>query len=130
MKTKKNKFIVLLLSISIYSYSQANLQFNNVLTQFGNLSGGYGQTATSPTYTVPVGKIWKLEKYTREKLFVNGIRIKDIYLNNTNTGNYGAVIDNSPLWLKEGDSFYITVGGPPYSWTEDWYFSLLEFNKN
>jgi hypothetical protein len=130
MKKNQIKLLALLFFISFNALSQSNLQFNNVLTQFGTLSGGYGQTAVSPTYTVPVGKIWKIEKYTREKLFVNGIRIKDIYLNNTNTGNYGAVIDNSPLWLKEGDSFYITVGGPPYSWTEDWYFSLLEFNKN
>lgn len=130
MKKNQTKLLALLFFISFNALSQSNLQFNNVLTQFGTLSGGYGQTAVSPTYTVPVGKIWKLEKYTREKLFVNGIRIKDIYLNNTNTGNYGAVIDNSPLWLKEGDSFYITVGGAPSSWTEDWYFTLLEFNKN
>lgn len=127
---KKIKILALLFFFPIISFSQSNLQFNNVLTQFGTLSGGVGQTAVSPTYTVPTGKIWKLEKYTRERLYVNGIFIKDIYLNNTNTGNYGAVIDNSPLWLKEGDSFYFTVGGPPYSWTENWYYSLLEFNKN
>lgn len=126
--TSKNLLIFLFFLITNFSFSQSSLKFNQVLTQFGSLSGGYGETKTSQTFTVPAGKIWKLEKYTRDRLYVNGVQVKDTYL--ILSGNSNAVLDNAPLWLKEGDSFYFIVGGPPYGWTENWYFSLLEFNKN
>jgi hypothetical protein len=126
MKTTINKILLIFLFFlcSTYCFSQSNLQFNNVITQTGNLSGGYGQTAASQTFTVPAGKVWKLERYTRDKLYINGILIKDSYV-----VNQGIALDNAPLWLNEGDSFYFVLGGPPYSWSENWYFSLLEFNK-
>lgn len=118
-------FIILLFSFSTYSFSQSNLQFNNVITRTGTLSGPYGETAVSQTFTVPTGKVWKLERYRRDVLYVNGINIKDSY---TFSGG-GIAIDNAPLWLNEGDSFYFVLGGPPRSWSDNWYFSLLEFNK-
>ena len=127
MKTTiyKNLLIFLFLSCSTYCFSQSNLQFNNVITQTGTVSGGYGQQVASPTFTVPAGKVWKLERYRRDALYVNGINIKDSY---TFSGG-GIALDNAPLWLNEGDSFFFLLGAPPYSWSDNWYFSLLEFNK-
>jgi hypothetical protein len=125
--TIKTLLYFLFISFSSICYSQTNLQFNNVITQVGTVSGGYGQQVASPTFTVPQGKVWKLERYRRDVLFVNGVNIKDSYV----VGNSSAIaIDNAPLWLNEGDTFYFLLGAPPYSWTDNWYFSALEFNKN
>ena len=125
----KNLLIFLFLLFSSLSFSQSNLQFNTVITKTGTLSGGGNSTVNTQTFTVPAGKVWKIERYTRDALEVNGVRIKDIYtLPNTSTGFL--VLDNAPLWLNEGDSFILFfVNQSNYSFSPLWYFSLLEFNK-
>jgi hypothetical protein len=120
MKTTiyKNLQFFLFLLYSTYCFSQSNLQFNDAITKTAAQYGG-----TFPTFTVPTGKIWKLERYRRDCLIVNNGGVKDSY-----TWIYGAqqgggiAIDTAPIWLKEGDSFYFNGCG-------DWFFSLLEFNK-
>ena len=126
MKTTiyKKLLIFSLLLCSTYCFSQSNLQFNNVIT-------GTGYTTGSPTqtYTVPAGKVWKLERYTLSVLVINGIPIQDFYFNTTNLqGGSGFLLDEKPIWLKEGDSFFLNPGGDNWN-PRPWFFSLLEFNK-
>ena len=120
---KKILFIIISFNAHV-CLSQSGLQFNTVITQVGTISGGYGQSIATSTFTVPFGKVWKLERYTRGKLWINGIPIRDDY-----STSAGAFLDIAPIWLNSGDSFHLLMGGTPNSWTENWYFSLLEFNK-
>lgn len=119
------KILFLIISINTHiCLSQSSLQFNTVITQVGTISGGYGQSIATATFTVPAGKVWKLERYTRGKLWINGTPIRDDY-----SIGQGVFFDTTPIWLNSGDSFHLLLGGTPYVWTENWYFSLLEFNK-
>ena len=102
MKNKiyKKQFIYLFILCSTYSFSQSNLQFNNVIS-------AYGFENPSPIYTVPSGKVWKIVRYTQDRIVVNGIGLQDTHY--TMYG-YGITIDTSPIWLKPGDTFYLNSG--------------------
>ena len=133
MKTNnyKNQLILILLTLSFNCFSQTNLQFNRVVFQSGSLTGSNYYQTTS--FTVPVGKVWKLEKYTRNKLYVNNNLIQDTYYSEAGGGGYPVpvTIDNSPLWLNEGDTIYFIFSyGCCNPVNVSWYFSALEFNKN
>ena len=121
---KKIKLTILLLFITLFSYSQSNLQFNNVITDFGNIIGTANSEVYSPTFTVPAGKVWKLERWLRNVLYINGVNVQELYTI-PNTSPTPMVLDNAPIWLKEGDSFYFKERS-----TLRYYFSVLEFNKN
>jgi hypothetical protein len=127
MKNALYKRIFLLIFL-LYSYqclSQSNLQFNTVITQTGTLSGGHLQSLTTQVFTVPAGKVWKLERYTRGKLLINGIPIRDEYSTSS-----GIFIDTAPIWLNSGDFFHFKLWGTGMgNWTDYWHFSLIEFNK-
>jgi hypothetical protein len=126
MKTSNYKKLILFLFINLTfsCYSQTNLEFNRVVTQAGALSGSnFYQTSS---ITVPDGKVWKLERYTRNQLYINNVLIQDMYFSSS-----FPVIDDSPLWLNEGDSFYFQFQFPCCNPVNtSWYFSALEFNKN
>jgi len=102
--------IISLFSV-VYIAAQGNLQFNQVLLLDGNTN--------TPTYTVPVGKVWKIESLTASN--VNG------YLSLTINGSPSAVLqvmnggNNLPFWVPAGTvvGFYITNVGK---------VSVLEFN--
>jgi hypothetical protein len=108
----KNLFIYLFILCSTYCFSQTNLQFNNVIS-------AYGFENPSPIYTVPSGKVWKIERYTRDRIVVNGIGLQDTFF--TNPDGYGLTIDTSPIWLKSGDTFYINSG--------NYFFNGIEYNN-
>lgn len=112
MKTTiyKRQLIFLFLLCSNYCFSQSNLQFNNVIS-------AYGFENPSPIYTVPIGKIWKLERYTNDRIIVNGIGIQDSFYT---LYGYGITIDTAPIWLKSGDTFYINSG--------NYFFNGVEYN--
>lgn len=98
-----------------FLFSQGNLQFNQVITGNGLL----GPTASSNTYTVPIGKVAKIEA-----------------INNINSTTFQIGINSSevplgyckfPFWLKGGDVFYVRDGrgtGNP----QNFHFSIIEFN--
>jgi tRNA A58 N-methylase Trm61 len=51
-------YILIVLFVDTLS-AQGNLQFNQVVTYTGTGSGSFSYT--SPTWTVPAGKVWKIE---------------------------------------------------------------------
>lgn len=128
--TIKSLLFFIFISLSSNCYSQTNLQFNRVVTDAGVLSGSsYYQTST---FTVPTGKVWKLERYTRNQLYINNVFVQDMYYSQAGGGGYPVpvTIDNSPLWLNEGDTFYFIFSYPCCNPVNtSWYFSALEFNK-
>lgn len=92
-------------------FAQGNLQFNQVLTYNGN-------NTTSAIWTVPVGKVWKIESV----LMVNFSGTSTFRVNNTialyNSNN------TQPIWLKSGDNcqFSMSTAGNTY------FLSIVEFN--
>jgi hypothetical protein len=116
-------------------FSQGNLQFDKILTYTGYLGNPpYHASNISPTWTVPTGKVWKIESLTTPGAEVVGGAVNGNY-----AGFYfylnGIAIEKSgtsqrpplPIWLKTNDaiffSSYSSLGaGVGY------YISILEFN--
>lgn len=136
--------ILLLVYFSILGslvYSQGNLQFNQVLTNSGNVIMSTNNVKVfSPIQTVPSGKVWKIEFVgssgftTINPTFLDyrwGISVNTLdivlFLTSNLTSPY-----SMPIWLKAGDElrFYSTTT----SWstgnniTINYVFSIIEFN--
>lgn len=128
----KKLFIILAFClISKGLRAQGNLQFNQLLTYTGELTGA---VTLSPTYTVPPGKLWKLEYLTETRIITGS------------TGNpfFGAYINgkaqmiekgSSPIWLKAGDTIYYRNFGLGQYGTDGWaipmqtyLMSIIEYN--
>ena len=95
-------------------FSQGNLQFNQVYSYSGFLNGG----GVSPVWTVPAGKVWKVDFFTTDWIVLNNNR-------GSNTNNNGGA-----LWLRPGDLIYYS--GPAYNiccgGTTNYLISIIEFN--
>ena len=127
---KKCLLIISLAVISIFCKAQGNLQFNKVLTFSGTVAGG----SNSELWTVPVGKVWKIESLPNPgTLFtsgtggnmtfnINGVAV--IYLNNTNNSTQ----INLPIWLKENDNIRFSHTLASSSYYYNYYISIIEFN--
>ena len=120
--------IISLLSIlTSKSFAQGNLQFNQVLTYSGTLTTGWN---SSPSYTVPVGKVWKIEFHSVSdnyiSLYLNGAVIHDVAMVGS-VNAAGSVINSSPIWLKTGDVINYAGQLPNYS-QQGWALSIIEFN--
>jgi len=125
--------IVMVLS-QYHSYAQGNLQFNQVLTftgyMTGSCSGNYcTATASSPIWVVPQNKVWKIEYKSRTdgghtRFYLNAVSMVDIW---TSTA-----VDNAPLWLKANDEIYFqasaTAGGGGTSVNHPYIISIIEYN--
>lgn len=136
--------ILLLVYFSILGslvYSQGNLQFNQVLTNSGNITMSSNNVKVfSPIQTVPSGKVWKIEFVgssgftTFNPTYLDyrwGIRVNTqdivLFLALNIASPY-----SMPIWLKAGDElrFYSTTT----SWstgnniTTNYVFSIIEFN--
>ena len=94
-------------------YSQGNLQFNQVLTYNGS-------TTASPIWTVPAGKVWKVENIMI--LGQGGVSVFKV--NGTQIFNsfYGAW-QNNPFWLKGNDNFQFN-----FQYSNEFFISIIEFN--
>jgi hypothetical protein len=106
---------ILVLSISSTCLSQSNLQFNQPITY----SGFLGQGSSSPTWTVPAGKVWKVEHFSHDFLVVNNDRAGN---GNSNSG---------PLWLKAGDQIRYDLafyGANCCGTSTNFLISIIEFN--
>jgi hypothetical protein len=107
----RNLLFLFFLLISLSFTAQGNLQFNQVLILDGNTS--------TPTYTVPAGKVWKVESATISS--ING------YLALSINGSAASILqvvnggNNLPYWLPAGTlvGFYIASVGK---------VSIIEFN--
>lgn len=132
----KKIITIAIVLFSMASYAQGNLQFNQVLTFEGTLTPSQ---ATSNTYTVPVGKIWKV-KYVN-KLPYYGVAtfngVQTVYagfaININNKWIFG---DNfTEIFLKPNDTIKLgwanqyanNTYNSPYA-NFDFVISILEFN--
>ena len=145
----KKIFTIALLLFSMSSYAQGNLQFNQVLTYSGTLNCGQA----SPTWTVPAGKVWKIEYRSTVigntsydnfngtsgsigPLFnLNGNKISDfIYPNNLSPNQIWNItpLQNQPLWLKSNDQIQFSLdaiaGGCSDFKKYNYAISILEYN--
>lgn len=125
---KKYFILVAFALTSFICKAQSNLQLNQVLTY----NGVCGQTITSglssPTWTVPNGKVWKVEARTPDYLKINGRFYTGGYYTSGN-GNLNGPSIALPIWLKSGDVLQYQIGNnfSPSS-TFDYFISILEFN--
>ena len=111
--------------------AQGNLQFNQVLTYQGELNGS---VLISPSYVVPVGKVWKIEYLTDTRYNVtNSVNFIGPLIN----GVHLVVTASSlPIWLKAGDSlqykggYYANNGSedPAYKALRSYCISIIEYN--
>jgi hypothetical protein len=107
----KKILVIVLFFVATTSFAQGNLQFNQVLTYSGT-------ALNSPVWTVPTGKVWKVEMAYP----FNYGGTSTFKVNNTIVC-YNAV-NTQPIWLKASDycSFSVTTGG------NSWFVSIIEFN--
>ena len=122
-------FIAIFIAFSTWSFSQGNLQFNQVVSYsqaFNTSSSGSLYSFTSPLYTVPTGKVWKIEKFLMHK----NVTIPSGWLVvNSGAKLFTDEVNSGPVWLKAGDEFVATVsqsGGSNFS--GDVFISIIEFN--
>ena len=118
------KKLILLIIFGLSSFfvnAQGNLQFNQVLTYSGSLAA---DTSTA-NYTVPSGKIWKVEfaegGQRGIQLIINNIAAIDI----ADDGSSGDLVVKS-FWLKAGDLLKINNGNGQSSGT--YFVSIIEYN--
>jgi hypothetical protein len=131
------KILILALfsALGFQLYSQGNLQFNQVLTQTGSISiVGQGWVGSN-VFTVPSGKVWKIENVMgstsgsiiRFGLSVNGtLGVIESGLTNGNAGYKSS----APTWLKAGDQLQFAYYGSSAATTNSGTFiiSIIEFN--
>jgi len=132
----KKIITIAMLLLSIASYAQGNLQFNQVLTYTGTLTPSQ---FVSTTYTVPTGKLWKI-KFVNKLLYntvntINGVQYQfnGFALNINNKWLFGENFNE--IFLKSGDT--IKLGWANQSASSgynapfanfDYVISIVEFN--
>jgi len=135
----KKLFTILFICFALQSMAQGNLQFNQVLTYNGTITG----SQFSPTFTVPTGKVWKIKYCSDSRVgSCGGYNIwtyfgYGVYINSTWT----IVSSNNALnelFLKSGDTIYFGYGkhtdplnncpGGLSNAAYDYLISIVEFN--
>jgi hypothetical protein len=101
---------------SSFFLSQGNLQFNQVITGTGML----GPNSSSGIYTVPAGKVLKIEAVNQNNsaYFQIGINGYEVPLTSF----------KFPFWLKTGDTFYVRYSLTTAGIGINFQFSAIEFN--
>ncbi|OFZ66502.1 MAG: hypothetical protein A3D92_05010 [Bacteroidetes bacterium RIFCSPHIGHO2_02_FULL_44_7] len=134
------KSILLILSFVVTGqlFAQGNLQFNQVILQDFNSTVAGWATVTSSTFTVPAGKVWKIEH--AEAWYYLGVRSTagsgfSLYVNNTllrrsrsSSGNINQGGDHFPVWLPAGSYDIIIANETSTSYNFTGSISAIEFN--
>lgn len=128
-----------------FLYGQGNLQFNQVISENFSISGGVFNTLydASNSYTVPVGKVWKIESVSFSSssvnstyapsvfLKINGSNVLFNYGSQKNINDYGGSLTTQPIWLKEGDIIGFSMRNRCTTTclqSVDGHVSIVEFN--
>jgi hypothetical protein len=121
-------FIFTLLFNSV-AISQGNLQFNQVVSYSGTSSSN-----NSPTWTVPIGKVWKIETASASygltafrRVYVDaGGGFGNFSISNVNETTAPQVF---PIWLKSGDQVYVFASCSSCGvQVLNYVISIIEFN--
>jgi hypothetical protein len=119
-----------LILISLFVKAQGNLQFNRVITYSGTLNGG----TSSDIWTVPTGKVWKIESLPNPGVLVTtgsnalmALNINGVASITFNNSNYPTQI-NLPIWLKENDNIKFSHAAGSIGYYFNYYISIIEFN--
>lgn len=129
------RFSLFIISIALFSLfkAQGNLQFNQVVTFTGTGSGSFSYS--SPTWTVPAGKVWKVESASPNVANAPVTRAININAGSSwgsfalMTASQETTISPFPIWLKAGDQVQLQAAGNCCSTTSFSYaISILEFN--
>lgn len=121
MENDIRKLIVVSITLLVTFFdlnAQSNLQFNQVITRIGQISF----CSSTTTWTVPAGKVWKVEFYTKNWNM--------LYLNGFNVPATGSQSDGL-LWLKEGDFVRFTSTcnvNAGFTSPQTYVFSAIEYN--
>jgi len=124
---------MLFFSFALGIWSQGNLQFNQVVTYTGSGSGSFSYN--SPTWTVPAGKVWKVESASPN--LGNAAVTRAVNVNSgVDWGSYRLTssgqdlsVSPFPIWLKAGDQVQLHASGNCCSTTNFSYaISVVEFN--
>jgi hypothetical protein len=108
----------------LIGFSQGTLQFNKV--ELLTFDGGNLSPYKSPVYTVPSGKVWKIESAGAASdvsvYRLNGFLVDAQGINTIGTNNKAT---NLPIWLPENTTieFSETSGAGRRA-----YISIIEFN--
>ena len=143
----KTFFFFIALSFTSLAFSQGNLQFNQVITLQGAVNNGnvscgptLGFTCnSSQIYTVPSGKVWKIESTNCTgnvvnsggwasyfmSLKINGVDLVGGY-STSNSGFFANDPVKYPIWLSSNNTLQAVVLGAPT--TTRYFISIIEFN--
>jgi hypothetical protein len=119
-----------------------NLSFSQVVTYSGliNYSSPTAGIVDGPVYTVPEGKIWKIEYLN---IYFSGTSADPEYMSYKINGNriFCSIITQTalyvndvklPIWLKAGDTIRPSYGSQysnnSYNFNYPYFISILEFN--
>lgn len=115
---KKQILLIIFGLSSFFVNAQGNLQFNQVLTYSGSLTN----YASTTDYTVPSGKVWKVEyvESSNAYFFLLINNISRVALKDGNAGN-----GISPtFWLKANDLMKISASNSGGTY----FISIIEYN--
>lgn len=120
----KSLFFIIVLVTTNYSFSQGNLQFNQVYNYLGSTIPVYGPggqvTHWSITYIVPQNKVWKIEYMIGNQsqyLYINDLFASNIIINGTQT--------LPAIWVRAGNTLKIGTGS---SVQTNYHINIVEFN--
>jgi hypothetical protein len=121
----KASIILMLIILPLSIKAQGNLQFNKIIT-IAN-SAGCGVTFSSPTFQVPAGKIWKIEKYAVNFSYQDAVTKNTVLIKGTSEISPGDFNSGNPLWLNSGDSMQVLISAAGY-FCATYFFSVIEYN--
>ena len=106
--------------------AQGSLQFNQVVSHSGSATGSWSYN--SPSWTVPAGKVWKIEVASAD---LSGSVTQKIEID-AGGGFVGIRIDSfsrMPMWLKAGDQVRLHAARNCCGTaTFEYFLSIIEFN--
>lgn len=130
---KKMLFLIALTFCAFVMQAQNNLQFNRVVTveadSFFNCNSNCGDTFLLQRFTVPAGKVLKIESINIQGTSVNFRLCLNKTPFSTTSTNYTNVF---PIWLPAGEHklyfFYRENGNLSITGRYSYLMSALEFN--
>jgi hypothetical protein len=114
-----------LISVCTITRSQ-NLAFSQVQTFTGELPPTVN--TPGPVYTVPAGKVWKIESLNSTVNQSLGFKLNNTFFHVTPVSYSSQIV--FPIWLKEGDTVqpFVVTNFPSVMY--GYFISIIEFSAN